>query len=391
MKRFILCLLAIAVFYEVNSQITAAEYFFDTDPGFGNGVALSVNGEELNQNFDIPTTGLSNGIHKLNIRVQKQDGTWSIYGTEVFYIGPSNSANIASAEYFFNTDPGFGNGINLSFSGEFIDQNFIIPTEGLPIGVHKLFVRVTNTDGTWSLYNPKVFYRYPNETNTASISRAEYFFDTDPGLGNGTVLAMSGEMSDENFTIAEVLDEGIHNLFVRVLNIDGTWSLYNRKLLYVYPKNTALITAAEYFFDIDPGFGNATPINLDAVENLDEDLEILVPEDLPDGDHYLYVRVLNSDGVWSLYATSEMLSTLSISELSKQQLKLYPNPVQDYLFLDTCGATVLDFKIIDLTGQIILDVPTPNEKVDLSHLSTGAYLVYLTTNQGRWSQKIVKQ
>lgn len=391
MERFVLLLLALTFACGLNAQINAAEYFFDTDPGFGNGIALSLTGESVNQDFVLPTTGLTEGVHKLHLRVKRDDGTWSIYGTKFFVISPLNTTNMASAEYFFDSDPGFGNGIALTLSGETINQDFNVPSVGLANGVHKLYVRVVNTDGTWSLYDQNLFYVYSNESNTANISSAEYFFDTDPGLGNGTALSMSGAIVDQNFTIATTaLSDGIHKLHVRVSNDDGRWSLYDRKVLYVYQNNTALITAAEYFFDIDPGFGNATAIDLNEVENLDEDLVLEVPEDLPEGDHYVYIRVLNTAGVWSLYATSDVLPSLSISEVTTQKLRIYPNPVKDYMFIETNGDTLLDYKVIDLTGQVVLDGKLPNGKIDLSYLSSGTYLMYFTTNLGRSSYKIIK-
>lgn len=52
------------------SDISSLEYFFDTDPGIGNGVSIDIDPdvELLNQNFNIPTTGLSQGTHRLFMR-----------------------------------------------------------------------------------------------------------------------------------------------------------------------------------------------------------------------------------------------------------------------------------------------------------------------------------
>jgi hypothetical protein len=62
--------------------ITAAEYFFDTDPGPGNGTPLTVDpsGLEIDQQFVIPvSTCLSAGEHTLVIRVRDADGRWGLY------------------------------------------------------------------------------------------------------------------------------------------------------------------------------------------------------------------------------------------------------------------------------------------------------------------------
>lgn len=154
MERLSIIILCLFSFICGFSQITSAEYFIDTDPGIGAGMPLTVSGTTIDQNFNIPTTGLSNGIHKLYIRVQA-GGVWSVYDKNVFYISPSlsNSALITAAEYFIDTDPGIGNGTVLAMAGGVIDQNYNIPTTGLSDGIHKLYVRTINADGTWSLYD----------------------------------------------------------------------------------------------------------------------------------------------------------------------------------------------------------------------------------------------
>ncbi|MEW4923084.1 T9SS type A sorting domain-containing protein [Algibacter sp. 2305UL17-15] len=395
MKRLILILAGLLLSFGSHGQITSAEYFIDTDPGVGNGTSLTLSGNSIDQDFNIPTTGLSDGIHKLYVRILNNSGAWSIYDKNVFYINPNNSntANIASAEYFMDTDPGVGNGTALTVSGNIIDQDFNIPTTGVSGGVHKLYLRLINDVGTWSLYDKNVFYINPNNSNTANITSAEYFVDTDPGVGNGTPLTVSGNIIDQDFNIPTTgLSNGVHKLYLRLINDDDTWSLYDNNVFYVSPNltNTALITSAEYFFDIDPGVGNATTIDLSDAETFDVDLVVQVPSDLPDGDHILYIRVLNTDGTWSLYAPSEQLFTLSNEDVVLNNFKFYPNPVKAILFLDTNNQNITDFKVIDLNGKIVLDHLPIKNQIDLSYLESGTYLFHLKTDSGSISKKIIK-
>lgn len=378
------------------SNIAAAEYFVDTDPGVGNGTSLTVSGSTVDQDFSLTTTGLSSGVHKLYLRLLNTDGTWSLYDRNVFYINPNNANNssISSAEYFVDTDPGVGNGTALTVSGNSIDADLNVATTGLSDGVHKLYVRLINGDGNWSLYDRNVFYVNPNNSNSASIASAEYFIDTDPGVGNGTSLAVSGNLVDEDLNVPTTgLSEGVHKLYVRLINDDGTWSIYDKNVFYVSPtlSNSALITGAEYFFDIDPGVGNASAIDLSDTDNIDEDLVVQVPTDLSDGDHILYIRVQNTDGTWSLYAHSEQLSTLSDNDYVLKNFRFYPNPVKDVLFLDTNNQQIIDFKIINLSGQVVFDDIPVDYALNLSHLASGTYLFQLKTDVGSISKKMVKE
>ena len=304
MKRLSIIILCLFSFICGFSQITNAEYFIDTDPGIGAGMPLTVSGSTIDQNFNIPTTGLSNGIHKLYIRVQVAGGNWSVYDKNVFYINPNqgNSALITAAEYFIDTDPGVGNGTALTMTGNVIDQNYSVPTTGLSNGIHKLYLRVINADGSWSLYDKNVFYINPNQGNTAAIASAEYFIDTDPGIGNGTALAMTGNVIDNNYNIPTTgLSDGIHKLYVRVINDDGTWSIYDKNVFYINPNqtNAAAIASAEYFIDTDPGVGNGTPLAMTG--NVIDNNYNISTTGLSNGVHKLYIRVINDDGSWSLY------------------------------------------------------------------------------------------
>ncbi len=69
-------------------NITAAEYFIDTDPGVGSGTshfcyrtAPDIN----NVSASINTSGLTNGSHHLFIRTRSQEGKWSITNYATFY------------------------------------------------------------------------------------------------------------------------------------------------------------------------------------------------------------------------------------------------------------------------------------------------------------------
>ncbi|MEL0454605.1 T9SS type A sorting domain-containing protein [Flavobacteriaceae bacterium SZ-1-7] len=378
------------------ASIASAEYFMDTDPGVGSGMPLSVSGNTVDTDFIIPTTGLSSGIHKLYVRLLNTDGTFSLYDKNVFYINPdnTNSANIASAEYFIDIDPGIGSGMPLAVSGDVIDADFSIPTTGLSDGVHKLYIRVENENGTFSLYDKNVFYINPNHSNSANIASAEYFIDTDPGVGSGMPLNISGSLIDADFEIPTTgLSNGIHKLYFRVINEDGSWSLYDKNVFYVSPdnSNTSLITAAEYFFDIDPGIGNGTTIDLNDAEILDENLSLDVPANLSAGNHFLYMRVQNTDGKWSLYALGELVGPLSVSDEEKVYFKFYPNPVKDILYLDVENQKILDFKVINLRGEVVLENLQETNQIDMSSLSSGMYLFHLETEKGRVSKKFVKQ
>src|SRR5206468_3667867 len=62
-------------------QLVAAEYFWDTDPGAGNGSAISgVTGQTFVTSGDgvsLPTPNLRIGTHQIAVRVKNAAGVWS--------------------------------------------------------------------------------------------------------------------------------------------------------------------------------------------------------------------------------------------------------------------------------------------------------------------------
>lgn len=222
-------------------NLVSGEYFMDTDPGLGNGTAISFNaGTDVSPSLTVPTSNLASGIHNLFIRVKNSAGKWSHYEGRMFYVMPTISAslpNIVSGEYFIDTDPGLGNGSAISFTAATtVSPIFNINTSSLSSGFHNLFIRVKNSAGKWSHYEGRMFYIMPNVPSTSpSILNGEYFVDTDPGLGNGTAISfISGTDISPivNVNIAN-LALGNHNFFIRVKNSEGKWSHYEGRSIRI--------------------------------------------------------------------------------------------------------------------------------------------------------------
>ena len=320
---YILCIWMFCISYGWG-QITEAEYFVDSDPGAGNGTALTISsGNTINETFTIPSVGITEGLHVLHIRV-KENGVWSLYYRQHFYVLEDATSNptakpIVAAEYFVDADPGTGNGTSLTISsGNTIDETFTIPSTGILPGLHVLHIRVQDQDGNWSLFYRQHFYVLEDASakpNATPIVAAEYFIDADPGTGSGTSLSISsGNTIDETFTIPSTgILPGLHVLHIRVQDQDGNWSLFYRQHFYVLEDAslnppTKPIVAAEYFIGedprgstLDPGAGNGTAISITSGFDIDETLNIPIPIDMAEGDYTMHIRVQDEDGTWSLY------------------------------------------------------------------------------------------
>jgi gliding motility-associated-like protein len=294
------------------ANITAAEYFFDTDPGIGSGTSIPVTpGVTSNFTVSVPTSSLASGFHFLAIRTKGVDGKWGLFEGRGFYITASTSdvPNLVAAEYFFDTDPGVGNGATIPIaSGP--TSNFIasIPTGSLAPGFHFVAIRTKTANGKWGIFESRGFYITGSTTDVPNITNAEYFFDTDPGQGNGTSISITpGAIS--NFTVsipATGLAQGFHFLAIRTQRANGTWGIFESRGFYVSgsASNATDIVAAEYFIDgIDPGEGNGESLIINTPGPTINQVFDFALSGVPSGARTLSIRVKDASGIWSQIST----------------------------------------------------------------------------------------
>lgn len=288
-------------------NITAAEYFIDADPGVGNGTSISVtSGANINFVVNVPTTSLLPGFHFLAIRTKDLNGKWGVFEARGFYITTTttNVPDIIAAEYFFDNDPENGNGTFIPITpGPNVNFTIPIPSTGLPSGFHFLAIRTKTSDGKWGIFESRGFYVSGSTSDASNITAAEYFFDTDPGVGNGTAIPVtSGSTISLNLSLpATALSPGFHFLAIRTKGLDDRWGIFESRGFYVSPIAATVgnIIAAEYFIDTDPGEDNGIALT---VTSPAPTIDQIFPVDLTgvtSGAHILGLRVKDSDGIWS--------------------------------------------------------------------------------------------
>jgi len=292
--------------------ITRVEYFFDTDPGFGNGTSIPItSAATITQGFTIPLGMVSQGFHALYIRAKDSNGAWSIPVIHPVYVQLSaQSASVtplSRIEYFFDTDPGLGNGINIPITSAInITQGFTVPLGTVSQGFHALYIRAKDNNGLWSIpvIHPVYVQLSAQSASVTPLTRIEYFFDTDPGLGNGINIPITSAINiTQSFTVPlGTVSEGFHALYLRAKDSNGLWSIPVIHPVFVQNNAQSAPTPSlkrlEYFIDTDPGRGNAEQVALSA-SNTTESIVISLAN-VPDGFHTLYLRTEDVNGRWTL-------------------------------------------------------------------------------------------
>jgi hypothetical protein len=185
-RIYTLCLgslLALASVVAGQSVIEEAEYYFNTDPGPGNGTAIilpepKTTAVELSVDVPVETiAGLDDGWHTLVCRFKDDDGDWAIAFVRRFLKGLDTASqptpDIVAAEYYFDSDPGPGNGTAVAVPAETTqDLSVEIPSgtlDALSLGAHKLVVRTLDDEGDWSV----AFNRFINRVDPPSQSTTD--------------------------------------------------------------------------------------------------------------------------------------------------------------------------------------------------------------------------
>ncbi|WP_439131278.1 carbohydrate-binding protein [Polaribacter sp.] len=87
-------------------------------------------------------------------------------------------------------------------------------------------------------------------------------------------------------------------------------------------------------------------------------------------------------------------SNLSVPQIYKEKLTIYPNPLADYFQLKTSDQIlVLNIKLIDVSGRIIKSLNPVLDKTvyNLSEIKAGIYFLVLETNKGILKKKLIKK
>jgi len=310
--------------FAAGEELSAMEYFIDSDPGIGSAKAISITpGPTVNAAFQPDVSSLAQGFHTLGIRSKTASGNWSATRTQSIVVSNfTANETISELEYFIDMDPGIGSATAITITpGSNVNAAFQPDVSGLSQGFHTLGIRSKTASGNWSATRTQSIV-VSNFTANETISELEYFIDTDPGLGSATAITITPGSTVNAIFQANVsgLSQGFHTLGIRSKTASGSWSATRTQSIVVtnFTANET-ISELEYFIDTDPGLGSATAITITPGSTVNTTFQANI-SGLSQGFHTLGIRSKTAAGNWSATRTqsivvSNFTANETISEL----------------------------------------------------------------------------
>jgi hypothetical protein len=404
------------------SAIVSAEYFIDSDPGLGAGTPISIgaSGNTVNFTAVIPTMSSSTGFHILAIRTRNADGHWSLFETRAFYISGSSidAPSITAAEYFIDTDPGPGNATAVSIGTSGTTVNFIasVPTTSLAAGFHTLAIRTRNANGVWSLFETRPFYISNQAVDMTAITAAEYFIDTDPGVGNGSALTITNPGNTVNQTFLALVPPGTSNgqhlLAIRTRDVNGNWSLFevreftvsgslpldwisftgqrvNNKIALRWITENEVNTA---HFELERSRNGIDFSQIGQVLALGQTRNEYTFDDLQPlpGHNFYRLKQFDRNGTFE-YSS---IVRVYVGD-GKNSLRLYPNPANSTLSIEFNGREPkLSIQIFDAGGKMVYHMRVNNQNVvtlPVATLARGSYWIVVSDGITQQKAQFIKE
>ncbi len=254
-------------------------------------------------------------------------------------------------------------------------------------------------------YIVPVSFTIPPNPVPGNITKLEYFFDTDPGFGNGKSITIPSTPDLSNYSFAADLtglkNDTTHTLYIRTFDdwsltntrtfligtaLPLTWMSFNAKAVN---KNVELdwITAREIntdHFDIersDDGVHFSKIGTVVSSKNTSAESDYTFTDDQPmNGISYYRLKQVDIDGNFT-YST-----IISVKINTKLSVQIIGNPVHQNLHLEISGTMgkAIPVSVIDASGRKYktFTVSDGNKQINMDDLASGLYyLVYQPGNR----------
>lgn len=112
---------------------------------------------------------------------------------------------------------------------------------------------------------------------------------------------------------------------------------------------------------------------------------------ITDGTVEVTATANDASGITGTATVTISNQSLSVNENNAQNISIYPNPVQSQLFVELGDIEITEVSIFDVSGKVIKLINLNASKVDVSDLKQGIYFLKVSSINGAFTERFIKQ
>ena len=291
-------------------EIVEISHWYDNDLE-GMTSALVGPAQQLLINSDLDVTGLSTGIHSLNVRFKDNSGICSSPMSQFFFKTPeseSQTKEIVEISYWFD------NNISGMISEPIgpAEQLLIttdLETADLSTGIHSVSVRFKDNAGMWSSPESQFFFKAPAlGSENREVVGFKYWVDNASNNANFQAVGPTQIFFLSDIVDLDTLNSGFHMIHAQFLDNSKLWSSIVSSSFYKPLVNSIdenLVTACKYWFDEDVTAVEeivfTEPVN---PQTLFMDIDMTY---IWKGEHRLHFQIRDSLNLWGTVTTDTVV------------------------------------------------------------------------------------
>lgn len=230
----------------------------------------------------------------------------------------------------------------------------------------------------------------PTDSNNKTIPSIQAVSgDGKWALGKHGIYAMKWS---EETGVVDIVDPNASATFTGL----ATAANFDGSIVIGYYKSAAFVNPGDgrgFIWTEKTGFRNLNEF-LAELGYDDLGIRLAVPLKMSsNGKHIVGIGSTTSDGnvAFKITLPDNFLATVNSAKPSTD-IKIYPNPAQDVLKVDTKGK-ISKYEIYDMSGKIVLknESTSENNSIDVSKLSKGNYILKLTIDGKAQSKSFIKK
>lgn len=255
------------------------------------------------------------------------------------------------------------------------------------------------TDGGWTWTNAPGLgeVREFNEYNGKITACASNWYELDeesltwtafppPSFGAGHFWKDCIKHNDKHFVIA-------NNLYAETVDLGDNWSAYSigygiTNKIYFYDDTLGFLagglSGASKTTDGGMTWYSCTVDNLETTMSINLKAIQMISPSKGFGISENGIYITNNAG-----GTGVETAFLSLESLSTERITLYPNPVQNVLYIETGENNIDKVSIYDLSGKLVFE--SHQNELDIKDLSSGSYVITIQSDGQLYSSKFIKE